>query len=166
MNEEYIINPNPDFVFRKQIEENIKNNNGYCISCAEQNENTKCVCQEFKDQDYSGFCKCGQYYKSLKPQIVCICGSIESQEQILQIAYNLIVQGYIVLVSALSLYTSSNSEQDRKMMNEVDKAEIEEADLIYIINPQSNIDELTKEQLQWATQLNKKIRFIDEEEIV
>ena len=55
MNEEYIINPNPDFVFRKQIEESIKNNNGYCLSCLEQNENNKCICSEFKEQDNRDF---------------------------------------------------------------------------------------------------------------
>ena len=39
------------------------------------------------------------------------------------------------------------------MMNEVTKAEIAEADLIYIINPQEDIDELTKEEIKWAAQL-------------
>lgn len=163
MNEEYIINPNPDFVFRKQIEESIKNNDGYCLSCLEQNENNKCICSEFKEQDYSGFCKCGQYYKILKPHIVCLCGKVESQEQLSRLVYDLTIQGYIVFISALSFYASSETEQDRKIMNEVTKAEIAEADLLYIINPQEDIDELTKEEIKWATQLQKKIRFINED---
>lgn len=163
MNNEYITNPNPDFVFRKQIEENIKNNNGYCISKIEQNEENKCICTEFKQQDYSGFCKCDQYYKILKPCIVCLCGKIESWEQLSQLIYDLTIQGYMVLISALSFYISSEIEQDRKMINEVIKAEIAEADLVYIINPQEDIDELTKEEIKWATQLQKKLRFINED---
>ena len=54
MNEDFTILPNPDFVFRKQVEEEIKNNNGYCTSVLKQNDDTKCICKDFKEQKLIG----------------------------------------------------------------------------------------------------------------
>jgi len=45
----YVSNPNPDFLHRKQIEEEIKQNDGYCISVGEHNEDTRCPCKEFRE---------------------------------------------------------------------------------------------------------------------
>jgi hypothetical protein len=66
MKEDFIILPNPDFVKRKQIEEQIKNNDGYCISTMFHDDSRKCICEEFKNQNHTGWCRCKQYYKILK----------------------------------------------------------------------------------------------------
>ena len=60
---EYLLNP--DFLKRSKIKEDIKLNDGYCLS-KPQSEDTKCICKEFKEQESFGFCKCGLYYKILK----------------------------------------------------------------------------------------------------
>ncbi len=59
MQKEYIIIPNPNFLRRKKIEEEIKLNDGFCISKHTYYENTKCICQDFKNQCHSGWCDCG-----------------------------------------------------------------------------------------------------------
>jgi len=38
MDKEYISIPNPNFVFRKKVEEDIKNNDGYCLTKLEKIE--------------------------------------------------------------------------------------------------------------------------------
>lgn len=42
----------------------IKLNDGYCPCALEKNEDTKCMCKDFKDklaQGYKGECNCGLY---------------------------------------------------------------------------------------------------------
>lgn len=40
----------------------LKENGGYCPCRVEQNEDTKCMCKEFRQQE-SGMCHCGLYVK-------------------------------------------------------------------------------------------------------
>ena len=37
-------------------------NGGYCPCAIEKNEDTKCICKEFREQE-SGLCHCGRYMK-------------------------------------------------------------------------------------------------------
>lgn len=50
----------------KELVENIrtklKENGGYCPCRIERNEDTKCICKEFREQK-SGECHCGLYIK-------------------------------------------------------------------------------------------------------
>ena len=57
-----ITNPDKDFV--KEIRKKLKENNGHCPCSLIKNEDTKCVCKEFKEQiakGISGECHCGLY---------------------------------------------------------------------------------------------------------
>lgn len=47
------------------IKEKIKENNGYCPCQLEKNENTKCICKNFLNQEEDGWCHCGLYYKEM-----------------------------------------------------------------------------------------------------
>ena len=44
------------------IKEGLKRNDGYCPCRLEKNEDTKCMCKEFREQT-SGECHCGLYIK-------------------------------------------------------------------------------------------------------
>ena len=46
----------------KEIQQLVKNNNGYCPCKIEKTLDTKCMCQEFKEQE-EGICHCGLYKK-------------------------------------------------------------------------------------------------------
>lgn len=166
MNEDFIILPNPDFIKRKQIEEKIKNNDGYCISVLKPSEDNKCICKDFKEQQETGLCKCGQYYKILKLPKVCLCGDLCLKGTVLRVAHKIALEGYIVLSSILYLYKDNfnNLSEDEKRLLEIHKAEIAEADIVYIINFNPDvISELTQKEIEWATQLGKKIEYIDSE---
>ena len=77
---EYDYIPNPDFMKRTQIKEDIKLNDGYCIS-KPQSEDTKCICTEFREQNHCGVCNCGLYYKVLRSPKVCLCGSTKFKDK-------------------------------------------------------------------------------------
>lgn len=61
---------NPDKETVKVVREGLKRTGGYCPCRREQNENTKCMCEEFRkqidDPNFEGFCHCMLYYKSLE----------------------------------------------------------------------------------------------------
>ena len=160
---EYIISQNPDFIYRKQIEEEIKANDGFCISSVNHTEDTKCVCTEFKKQENSGFCKCKQFYKVLNAPIVCLCGNLEFKDLFLNFAASYTLNGYIVMMPPVLNNPDIITEEEKTIINEVQKAKIAEADLVFIINYQGQIDSETKNQINWATQLGKKIEYLENE---
>lgn len=60
------LNDNEEVV--KVVKEGLKKTGGYCPCRLEKNEDTKCMCKEFREQiqnpDFEGFCHCMLYYKS------------------------------------------------------------------------------------------------------
>lgn len=46
-----------------KIVSSLKNNGGFCPCRLEQNEDTKCPCKEFREQE-EGECHCGLYTKT------------------------------------------------------------------------------------------------------
>lgn len=48
-----------------EIKAKLKTNGGYCPCRLEQNEDTKCPCREFREQEL-GECHCGLYVKEQK----------------------------------------------------------------------------------------------------
>lgn len=45
--------------FRKLVEEN----DGYCPCLVMRNEDTKCMCKDFREQKHPGVCHCGRFEK-------------------------------------------------------------------------------------------------------
>ena len=45
--------------FRKLVEEN----DGYCPCLVMKNEDTKCMCKDFREQKHPGVCHCGRFEK-------------------------------------------------------------------------------------------------------
>ena len=49
------------------VKEGLEQTGGYCPCRRERTEDTKCMCEEFRDQiadpDFEGFCHCQLYYK-------------------------------------------------------------------------------------------------------
>ena len=60
------LNENEEIV--NSIKEGLKHTGGYCPCRIEKNEDTKCMCKEFRDQikdpNFVGYCHCLLYYKS------------------------------------------------------------------------------------------------------
>lgn len=59
---------NEDEEVVKQIKEGLEKRGGYCPCRVEKNDDTKCMCKEFRDQikdpNFEGYCHCLLYYKS------------------------------------------------------------------------------------------------------
>lgn len=47
----------------QNIQKKLKENNGYCPCKLLKNEDTKCMCKEFREQSF-GECHCGLYVKT------------------------------------------------------------------------------------------------------
>lgn len=47
------------------IQQAIKDNDGYCVCAVEKTPDTKCMCKEFREQEESGLCNCGLYRKTI-----------------------------------------------------------------------------------------------------
>lgn len=54
------LNENKELV--EMIQKQLKENSGYCPCSLFQNEDTKCMCKEFREQT-EGECHCGLYVK-------------------------------------------------------------------------------------------------------
>ena len=63
----YRIKPNPDLDIFKQITEKIISNGGYCCCAIVKNEDTKCICKEFREKQEEGECHCGRFIKQYVP---------------------------------------------------------------------------------------------------
>lgn len=55
-----IINPDKEIV--KQIQEALKDNDGYCPCKVAHTPENKCMCKDFREQE-EGECHCGLYIK-------------------------------------------------------------------------------------------------------
>ena len=58
---------NEDEEIVRTVKEGLLRRCGYCPCVVEKNENTKCMCKEFREQiqdpDFEGYCHCMLYYK-------------------------------------------------------------------------------------------------------
>lgn len=54
---------NPDREEALRVMHAVKDNDGYCPCKLIKNEDTKCMCLEFRNQE-EGLCHCGLFYKS------------------------------------------------------------------------------------------------------
>lgn len=59
------INMNNDSNFVKEMWQRLRENDGYCPCSLTRNEDTRCMCKEFKEQSEPGYCHCGLYYKEI-----------------------------------------------------------------------------------------------------
>ena len=50
------------------VKEGLRRTGGFCPCKLERNEDTRCICREFREQiadpEYEGYCHCMLYYKS------------------------------------------------------------------------------------------------------
>lgn len=60
-----MLNPDQDIV--NTLKNKMKNNGGYCPCRLVKNQDTKCMCKEFReqiaDENFEGYCHCMLYYK-------------------------------------------------------------------------------------------------------
>lgn len=52
-----------DKALAKELLAAVKKNRGYCPCKMSKNQDTKCICKEFREQPWPGTCECGLYIK-------------------------------------------------------------------------------------------------------
>ena len=57
------IRPNENKEEYDEITLAVQNNDGFCPCLLEKNEDTKCMCKAFREQEEPGFCHCGRFEK-------------------------------------------------------------------------------------------------------
>ena len=162
-NKEYTIIPSPDFLHRKEIEEAIKENEGYCCCAIQKTDDTKCMCKAFREQDTYGFCHCGRYYKILKATKVCLCGSTRFRDLFYEVDRELTMHGCIVEMPGVFAHCGDPISDDEKTrLDELHKTKISDCDIVFVINKEGYIGDSTKNEIEWAMSLGKPIIYLEE----
>lgn len=163
VSKEYAIFPTPDFNHRKKIETAVKENGGYCPCMIEKNDDTLCMCKQFRELNHAEFCHCQRYYKVLKAPTVCLCGSTKFKDKFMEAAREFTLRGYIVTMPMVFVHSDDEdiNEVQKNYLDELHKAKIADADLIFVINQDGYIGKSTRNEIKWAAALNKKIEYLE-----
>ncbi len=146
-------NPNPqEFA---EISEAVKINEGYCPCLLNKNEDTKCMCKDFRNSNEVDFCHCGRYYKVKDCEIVTLVGMTtqnEQAERFTQWEEMLEKQNFIVIpvrFSEYNVFHLTNSHAD------LCKTKIAKSEVVILLDDEPSSWLLEMET--WAEMLNKKI---------
>ena len=162
-NNEFKTKANPNTELFQEITKAVKDCEGYCCCEKERNEDTKCMCKNFREQEEGGFCHCGRFFKVREyPIIAIICHPAYAAEAD-AIAENLTPQGFVVLTPR---YGSEYWYTTKKpVFDEVQRTQIYMADLVFVMNTTDEAMEFLEEQIYWAQDLQKKIIYQNAKEV-
>lgn len=159
-----IIKQNPD---KKQLIEIVKavaDNDGYCPCKLAHTDENLCMCEDFRKQEEAGFCHCGRYYKVQQWPIVTLCGSTKFKDSFIRAREIFTRGGWIVLGPEIYKHTDHQDLTDEEIqdLNDIHFSKIEMADVVFIVNEGGYIGEQTQKEIEWATELNKKIVYMED----
>lgn len=147
-------NPNP--VEFEDISEAVKINDGYCPCLLNKNEDTKCMCKDFRDSKETDFCHCGRYYKVKEYDWIALVGDISTDEGLEAFGTWMDIltkQNFIVLPADIDQH---NPNHLTASYLDLLKAKIHAVDVVVILD--SEITSNVAIDLEaWAVGLNKKI---------
>ena len=95
------------------------------------------------------------------PEVVTLCGSTRFKEQFIEANRKLSLQGKIVLSVGQFTHADSLSlsEEQKKKLDELHFKKIEISDTIYVIDVDGYIGQSTRNEIEYAKKLNKKIYY-------
>lgn len=157
------IQPNPDQTIFEEVSAIIRKNNNYCCCAIEKTPDSMCMCKSFREQQEGGFCHCGRFYKVQKFPLLTILCAPEDNEHAESLAEGLTRQGFIVMSPMYGDVLSYMKMSD--FYNEMQKAKIQKADIILVINSSQAAVDFLEEQIYWAEELQKKIVYEHNEEV-
>lgn len=98
--------------------------------------------------------------------IVALCGNLEFEDDFTKAARRLTLQGKLVLNKVF--FDPSESDDSMRptkssaaMLSKMQMTRIMMADEVYVINRDGDIDDMTKQEIQFAQQNGKPIRYME-----
>lgn len=104
------------------------------------------------------------FVKHPGPTIVCLCGSTRFSEAFRAANLNETLKGNIVLTIGCDFKSDDAlhlTRDDKIFLDNLHKRKIDIADEVLILNVDGYIGESTRSELEYAKQLNKKIRYLE-----
>lgn len=96
----------------------------------------------------------------MKNKIITICGSLRFQEEIINNAIKLELEGYTVLIPIIPLNNKmSLTNKEKEILGNIHKERIKISDAIYVINVNDYIGSATKSEIAYAKEHNKEIIY-------
>ncbi len=96
----------------------------------------------------------------MKNKIITICGSLRFQEEIINTAIKLELEGYTVLIPIIPLNNKmSLTNKEKEILGNIHKERIKISDAIYVINVNDYIGSATKSEIAYAKEHNKEIIY-------
>lgn len=154
---EFDIKQNPHEEELAEIIEAVKANDGYCPCLSVKNDDTKCMCKEFRESKDTDFCHCGRYYKVKNYETLALVGDISdytAQENYIDWYEKLVYQNFIVLGIPLNLYDfHCGSEEHFNLC----KAIIAKADAVVVLGHDQKLYSMIADLVEWAGSIGKKV---------
>ena len=102
------------------------------------------------------------------PKIICLCGSTRFANVFHQEAWDLTLQGYIVLSIGVCKHTEDHGGESlgqdvEDRLDELHLRKIDLADIVAILNVNGYIGESTRKELNYARTLGKHVVFLENE---
>lgn len=154
MNMKIYKNPNTEEF--AEISNAVEANEGYCPCMLVKDDDTKCMCKDFRESAETDFCHCGRFYKVKDLEWVALVGDISINEDASAFdawAEMLTKQNFIVLPVSINQnnpfhLTTNYLDTLKAKINAVSA-------VVFLDNGAAN--DWVLELETWATALNKKI---------
>ena len=93
---------------------------------------------------------------------ICLIGSTKFEEIFIELEVSLSIKGYIVLSPLVYNQTGENplcGEENKIILDYVQKEKIRQSDLVLVIDKDKYIGSSTKNQIEYAKFLNKRVLY-------
>ena len=154
---EFDIKQNPYEEELAEIVEAVKANDGYCPCLSYKNEDTKCMCKEFRDSKDTDFCHCGRFYKIKNYETLALIGDTSEEDRAstyMEWYERLMYQDFIVIGVPLDLYDVESGSE--KYIN-LCKSIIAKSDAVITLGIDQQLYSTANELLEWASRIGKKV---------
>ena len=157
MKEKFEIKKNPYAEEYEEISEAVKANDNYCPCLSYKNDDTKCMCKDFRDSQETDFCHCGRFYKIKNYETLALIGDIsdsDAWENYIDWHERLCYQDFIVTGILLNPFDyHCGSEKHLNLCKSI----IAKADAVVILGVNQELHNVVSELIDWASSINKKV---------
>ena len=154
---EFDIFKNPNEEEYNEITEAVKVNDNYCPCLSYKDEDTKCMCKNFRDGKDTDFCHCGRFYKVKNYETLALLGDVSEEDRAatyMDWFGSLSHQDFIVLGIPLDLYdVRCGSENYLNLCKSI----VAKSDALVTLGIDKQLYPVANELVEWASAIGKKV---------